>query len=75
MSGKATTVLDIREILRRLRAGQNDSQIQRDLGLNRRTIQKYRRWAQTEGFLERPELADAEELNRRLGYTHKDAAE
>lgn len=69
MSGKATTVLDIREILRRLRAGQNDSQIQRDLGLNRRTIQKYRRWAQTEGFLERPELADAEELNRRLRAT------
>ena len=46
--------MDIRELVRHLRDTTNDSAVQRTTGLNRRTIQRYRRWAHTQGLLEGP---------------------
>ncbi len=46
--------MDLRELVRHLRATTNDSAIQRDLGLNRRTIRRYRAWATTHGLLSGP---------------------
>lgn len=50
--------MDIREIIRRVRAGQSDAGIHRDLGVDRRTVRKYREWAEEQGLLngELPEL-------------------
>ena len=44
-------VLDIREVLRRLRLGETARQVARNLGLARGTVAKYRRWAEQEGLL------------------------
>jgi len=66
MHTRRTDVLDIREILRRLRLGQTERQVARDLALARKTVAKYRRWARREGLLEGKVLADAGELQRRL---------
>ena len=43
--------MDLRELVRHLRDTTNDSAVQRATGLNRRTIQRYRRWAQEQGLL------------------------
>jgi len=43
--------MDIRELLRHLRDTTTDSAVQRATGLNRRTIQRYRRWAHSQGLL------------------------
>jgi transposase len=47
-------VLDIREILRRVQLGQGEREIARDLATSRKTVTKYRRWAETEGLLSGP---------------------
>jgi transposase len=43
--------LDIREILRRLQAGDGDRRIARDLQVSRKTVSKYRAWAAGQGWL------------------------
>lgn len=43
--------MDVREILVRLRAGHSDRQISRDLGMDRRTVKGYRRWAEKQDLL------------------------
>ena len=43
--------MDIRELVRHLRDTTNDSAVQRATGLNRRTILRYRHWAQEQGLL------------------------
>lgn len=65
MSGRSTTVLDIRELLRHLREGRSDREIHRALGLGRPTVGKYRRWAEQEGLLTEP-LPGLTELQARL---------
>ena len=57
--------MDIREILRQVRAGESDWQIHKAVGVNRRTIRKYREWAQHEGLLSGA-LLPIEELEKRL---------
>lgn len=52
MSERTLKLMDIRELLLQLRAQSSDRQIQRDMGLNRRTIKRYREWAQAQGLLE-----------------------
>lgn len=57
--------MDIREILYRLRRGESQRAISKDLQLNRQTVKRYRDWAEREGLL-RGELPPIEELQRRL---------
>lgn len=57
--------LDVRELMRRLRAGESHRAIARDLGVARKTVTKYRDVAREEGFLEGP-LPPAQELDRCL---------
>jgi len=52
MAGRRTNVLDIREILRRVRLGESDRRIGRDLTVDRKTVAEYRAWAQALGFLD-----------------------
>jgi hypothetical protein len=42
-------MLDIREILRRVRLGESDRAIVKALGVSRKTVRKYRRWAEQVG--------------------------
>jgi len=60
--------MDIREILRRVRTGQSDNAIHKDMGVNRRTVAKYRHWAEEEGLLE-GDLPDLGSLHQRLEKT------
>ena len=53
--------MDIRELLLHIRAGSSDRQIQRDTQVDRRTIKRYKEWAQAQGLLE-DALPSLEEL-------------
>ena len=53
--------MDIREILLHIRAGSSNRQIERDTKIDRRTIKRYKDWAQAQGLLEGP-LPSLEEL-------------
>src|SRR5919199_2834337 len=68
MAGRRTTLMDIRELLRHVQATSNISAIQRATGLNRRTIQRYRAWAATQGLLEGP-LPPLEDLQHLVATT------
>ena len=54
MAGRSIKFMDLRELVRELRASSNDSAIQRTSGLNRRTIRRYRAWATEHGLLAGP---------------------
>ena len=43
--------MDIREIVYQIQSGSSDRQISRDLEIDRRTVKRYREWAQEEGLL------------------------
>jgi transposase len=60
--------MDIRELVRHLRDTTNDSALQRTTGLNRRTIVRYRRWAQLHGLLDGP-LPPIEQLQALISAT------
>jgi transposase len=68
VAGRRADVLDIREIIRRLQVGEHDRRIARDLGASRKTIQKYRAWAEGHGVLTGP-LPDPETLQALLTTT------
>jgi transposase len=57
-------LMDIREILAHIRAGSSNRQIERDLKIDRRTVRRYREWAEGQGLLtgELPELERLQEL-------------
>jgi transposase len=61
-------VLDIRELIRRLQFGDTDRQIARDLQVSRKTVRKYRAWAQQQGVLTGP-LPDPAGLKAQLNAT------
>jgi len=65
MKTRNLTLMDIREILLHMRAQSSDRQVARDTGHNRRTIRRYREWAESEGLLE-GELPPLEELHKRM---------
>ena len=65
MAGRRCEVTDVRELLRRLRMGDADRRIARELGLGRNTVARYRRWARDQGLLT-GELPDAATLAARL---------
>jgi transposase len=64
MPGKRKETMDIREILRQLRAGQSNRAIAQ-AGINRKTVGRYRAWAAKEGLLEGP-LVSLDELHQLL---------
>ncbi|MGH7725310.1 MAG: IS21 family transposase [Candidatus Eiseniibacteriota bacterium] len=66
MGGWRTSVLDIREMVRRFRLGDTDRRVARDLGVARNTASKYRAWARTEGFLDAADLPEPGVLESRL---------
>jgi transposase len=51
MAGRRIALMDIRELLRHLRASDSDRAVQRDTGIDRRTVQRYRTWAAEQGLL------------------------
>lgn len=57
--------LDVRELLRRVRAGETDRAVARELGVARKTVARYREFAREEGLLEGP-LPEAAELEEKL---------
>jgi hypothetical protein len=57
--------LDVRELIRRLRAGESDRAVSRGLGVARKTVTRYREIAQREGWLASG-LPAIEVLDRRL---------
>jgi transposase len=57
--------MDIREIVRQLRAGESDRAITRSLKIDRATVKRYRVWAEREGLLT-GNLPSPESLERRL---------
>jgi transposase len=61
MSARRTIVLDIRELIRQLQAGESARQIAKNMHLSRVTVGKYRTWAVTHELLNGA-LPTAEEL-------------
>ena len=68
MASRRIAVMDLRELIRLLRAGESDRQIAELLGHNRRTIMRYRQWA-TEQKLLTGELPTPATLQRLLQET------
>ena len=65
MSGRRTEMWDIREILRRMRLGESDRAIAKALGVSRKTVRKYRAWAE-QAALPADALPPTEQLNALL---------
>lgn len=54
MPGMRIDLMDIRELVRHMRTTASDRAIQRDLGIDRRTAQRYRAWATDHHLLDGP---------------------
>ena len=62
--------MDIRNVVRHLQTTSNLSAVQRATGLNRRTLARYRQWAQTHGLLDQDcSLPTVEELQHVVATT------
>lgn len=68
MSRRNKNIVDILALLQHMRAGKSNRQIRKDLGIDRRTAQKYREWAETHELLT-GELPVIEELQQLLDET------
>ena len=68
MPGRRIGVLDVRELVRRIRLGEKERRVARDLGVSRNTVSKYRNWAKEEGFLSAEELPGPEIFAKRLEF-------
>lgn len=60
--------MDIRAILHHIQQGVSDRRTAEELGVNRRTVRQYRRWAQEQGLLAGP-LPPPDELQARIKQT------
>jgi len=52
MAGKRKETMDIREMLRHLRLGQSNRAVAEAVGVDRKTVARYRSWATEQGLLE-----------------------
>src|SRR6266511_4109205 len=68
MAGRRIALMDIRELVRHLRASDSDRAVQRNTSIDRRTVQRYRTWAAAQGLLTGP-LPALEELQRLVQQT------
>ena len=68
MPGRRTRTVDVREILRQLQLGQSDRRIAHAMGIDRKTVGRYRAWAVEQELLCKP-LPSPGELQRLLGQT------
>lgn len=68
MSNRRIATMDIVELVRLLRAGEGDRALTERVGLNRRTVAKYRVWAAAQGFLEGP-MPKSGLVHRQLAQT------
>jgi transposase len=68
MAGKRKKIVDIYTLLQHLRAGDSNRRIKKDLGIDRRTVQKYRAWAEEYGLLA-GSLPPIEELSQLIEET------
>ncbi len=71
MSERRLKLMEIREMVRHIREGRSDRQIGKDLEVDRRTVKRYRQWAQEQGLLE-GNLPDHESLLKILDLTMPD---
>jgi transposase len=60
--------MDVQELVRLVRDGASDREITTLVGLNRRTVRRYRRWASQQDLLQGP-LPSVGELEQRLQVT------
>lgn len=68
MAGRRCDVLDVREMLRRLRAGDSARRVTRELGASRNTVREYKRRFEELGWLGTASLMpSAEEVEREFG--------
>jgi transposase len=65
--------LDVRELIRRMQLGEGIRRIARELHLSRKTVSKYRAWAEREGVLSGP-LPPPGQLQALLNTTHPPTA-
>jgi transposase len=65
VAGRTLMSLDVRELIRRLRAGESDRAVSRAQRVARKTVTRYREMAEREGWLE-GRLPTVETLDRRL---------
>ena len=68
MPGRSKRIVDIRAMLHQLRQGASNREVARALGMDRRVVGKYRRWAKEQGLLE-GELPEMGELQRLVKET------
>ena len=64
MASRRTPTMDVHEVVRLLQAGASDREVAQLVGRNRRTVARYRRWAEREGVL--PVHSGVGELETRL---------
>jgi transposase len=64
MPGRRIKTVDVREILRHLRKGQTNRAVERAIGINRKTVARYRAWATEQGLLtgDLPSLRELQQL-------------
>ena len=64
MPGKRKDTVDIREILRRLRKGQSNRAVAKALGIDRKTVGRYKHWAAEQRLLQGqlPPLSELHQL-------------
>jgi len=68
MPGRRKHTMDIREFIRHIREGRSDRAIADCLGVNRKTVARYRAWAEEQGLLE-GDLPKMGDLQRMLDET------
>jgi len=72
MSRRNKSIMDILAMLQHMRAGASNRRMKKELGVDRRTAQRYRKWAEAHGLLE-GDLPPIEELLLLLQETFESA--